>query len=515
MNNKSNGNSKRSACLALALAAMAIVCFGCHPPTPMAKVQGQVVRLDSFNPTAGVPGTTVTLTGMNFSPVTTNNIVYFGAAQAIVTSASSASLTVTEPAGATYAPITETVNGLTACSDKFFLPSFPSAGIFTNASLGSPIVLDTIHDPGPILVADLDGDGKPDVVVASGAAGAIEIYRNISANGELNAASFAPPVILPLGGGQGETVVAADLTGDGKLDLVCLNQNNNTLMLLKNLCVPGSITANSFAPPVCFPVGNTPQGVAVQDLDGDGKPEIVVANRGDSTLGVFHNLSTPGIITTNSFAPMIAFATGANPQNVAIADIDGDGKPDLVSVGGNFQGDTPSLSVLRNLGTTGNIAFAGHVDFAGPQCTYCLAIGDIDGDGKPDVVIGSQPGGQAVSIYRNTSSPGSITSSSFAPPVNFDAGAWVNGVALGDMNGDGKPDVVVSCQSPSQMEVFLNQSAPGVIADNSLAAPLVFDSGDNPNGIAVGYLNGDGRPDIVFANDYSANMSIYLDLDKK
>jgi hypothetical protein len=302
------------------------------------------------------------------------------------------------------------------------------------------------------------------------------------------------------------------LTGDGKLDLVCLNGNSNLVTVFKNLCVPGSITSSSFAPLVNFATGNGPRGLAVQDLDGDGKPEIVVANWGDSTLGVLRNISTRGTIAANSFAPMVAFGTGSNPQDLKIADIDGDGKPDLVSVGNNYNGNTPSLSVLRNLSTLGNLAFATHVDWAGPQTTYCIAIGDLDGDGKPDVVIGSQPDGEEVSVYRNTSTPGTITTNSFATPVNFGAGTWVNAVALGDVNGDGKLDVMAACQLNSQMEVFINQSTPGTITNNSLASPLVFASGYNANGIAVGDLDGDGRPDIAFANNYDTTISIYQNL---
>jgi len=464
--------------------------------------------ISSFSPGLGATGTVVNIYGLNFSPIISNNIVYFGAVQATVSSASATNLVVSVPPGATFAPITETVNGLTAYSDASFLPSFPGSGVFTNSSLGTQIILNSSNGPGGVVIADLDGDGKPDVAVTCGS-DMIEIYRNISTNGTLSATSFAPPVVLPINSASLGNLVAADLTGDGKLDLISEDYDDNHVIVVKNLCTTGNITSNTFGAPVTFTVGNVPNSVAVLDLDGDGKPDIAVANRTDSTLGVLRNTSTPGTITTNSFAPMVAFATGANPQNVAIADIDGDGKPDLASADANYNGTTPSLSVLRNLSTPGNLAFATHVDFTGPEDPFPIAIGDIDGDGKPDVVIGSQPGGQVVSIYHNQSTPGSITTNSLATPVNFTAGAWVNWLALGDLNGDGKPDVVATLQSPSQMDVFINQSTPGIITNNSLASPQVFSSGDNPNGVAVGDLDGDGRPDIVFANDYGDTVSVY------
>ena len=473
-----------------------------------------VPAIAAISPTLGTNGTLVNISGQNFSPSTSSNIVYFGAVQATVDFATPTNLVVTVPAGATFAPITETVNGLTAYSQKPFVPTFLGTG--TNSALGPQLVLPAGSGPYDVVIADLDGDGKPDIAIDNGSSHTIEIYQNISAGGTITSSSFAPPVILPIGTGGQNTMVAADLTGDGKLDLLCDDENSNLLVVIKNLCTPGNITSNSFAPAVTFAVGTDPRGVAVQDLDGDGKPEIVVPNCGDSTLSIFRNTSTPGIIDTNSFAPPIVVATGLRPQNVMISDIDGDGQPDLVTVNNNYYSNSSGMSVLRNISTPGNIALQSHVDFPGRQDTYCIAIGDLDGDGKPDVVIGSQgghgPNGDMVSIYRNTSTPGTITTNSFAPEVDIAAGGWVNSVALGDLNGDGKLDIAAAMQIPSQMEVLINKSTPGSISNNSFDSPLVFASGYNANGIAVGDLNGDGMPDIAFANNYDGTLSIYQNL---
>src|SRR5208282_2392688 len=101
----------------------------------------------------------------------------------------------TVPVGATYAPITETVNGLTAYADTPFLPTFLSGGTLGSSSFGPQLNLGAGNGPSREVIGDLDGDGKPDVVVANVYDGSIWIYRNISTNGTLAAASFAPPVI--------------------------------------------------------------------------------------------------------------------------------------------------------------------------------------------------------------------------------------------------------------------------------------------------------------------------------
>jgi hypothetical protein len=469
---------------------------------------GSAPVIASFSPQSGTNGTVVTIGGTNFDPNPGNNTVRFGAVQAVVSAASATNLTVSVPVGATYAPITETVNGLTAYANAYFLPTFLSSGVLTNSSLGPQITLPTGNGPGQVVIADFDGDGKPDLAVNNGGDHNIYIYRNISTNGTLTAVSFAPPVILPLGTGGENKMVAADIDGDGRPDLVLVDYNGSQVMVLQNLCTPGIITTNSFGPRVSFAVGSYPRGVAVRDLDGDGKPDIVVANWGSNSISVLRNIGTVGSITTNSFAPAVQFASGADCEDVVIADLDGDGKPDVVTAN-ETNSNNSAVSVFRNISTLGNIAFAPRMDFQGPIYSYQLAIGDMDGDGKLDVVFVSFANGQSVSVYRNTSTPGNIT---FAPRIDFGLGGWGNGVALGDLDGSGKPDMVAPTQSSSQLSLFKNVSSPGSFTNSSLAARLDFGSGSNPMGVAIGDLDGDGRPDIVFANNYGNTLSIYQNI---
>ena len=114
-----------------------------------------------------------------------------------------------------------------------------------------------------------------------------------------------------------------------------------------------------------------------------------------NTVSVFRNTSTSGTI---SFAAKVDFTTGTHPYSVSIGDIDGDGKPDLAVA--NYSSNT--VSVFRNTSTSGTMSFAAKVDFTTGTTPHSVSIGDIDGDGKPDLAVANQDS-NTVSVFRNTS----------------------------------------------------------------------------------------------------------------
>jgi alpha-tubulin suppressor-like RCC1 family protein len=493
-------------------ASFVLSCSLAIPATliPLATQAQPIPVINSFSPGSAAVGATVSISGTNFNPSTASNIIYFGAVRAIASSASPTNLLVTVPASATFAPITVTVGGLTAYASRPFLPTFSGSGQITNSSLAARLDLAAGTGPGRVLITDLDGDGKPDLAIADSAAGKISFYRNISTNGSLTAGSFASRVDLPLllasSGQTPFTIVAADMDGDGRLDLVALNADLNVVSILRNLSLPGSLTTNSFAARIDLPAGTNLRGLAVQDLNGDGKPEIVTASQtSPGSMSIFQNLSTIGNI---AFAAGVNFVTGNGSASVAIGDLDGDGKPDLVV--GNYDGG--SISIFRNTGGGSDIttnSFAPKVDFPAVTTCFPIEIGDMDGDGKLDLVMGGAQGSQTISVYRNTATVGIITNSSFAARVDFAAPGWVNALKLGDLDGDGKLDLAVVCQSPDVFSIFKNVSVPGNFTAASLAARVDYSAGYNPVGISVGDLDGDGRPDIAFGNFYDGTISIY------
>lgn len=451
----------------------------------------QVPTISSFSPAYGPIGTTVTITGTNFSTTATSNIVYFGAVKATVTSATSTSLTVTVPTGATYQPITVTVNGLTAYSSKPFIVTFAGGGSISTASFATAVGFTTGGGPYHIAIADFDGDGKPDIVTTNAGSNTISVLRNSSSSGSITGSSFANKVdftadSLPNG------IITADLDGDGKPDIVVANSNSNSISVFHNTSTISSI---SFATKVDFAVGSYPVFVTIGDLDGDGKPDLVVANTQSNTFSVFRNTSTSGSI---SFTDKVDFACGNTPVGVAISDFDGDGKPDVevTNVGSN------AVSVFRNTSVTGSISFANKVDFAAGSNPSLVTVGDFDGDGKPDLAV-THHGNDTISIFRNTSILGNIT---FAAHVDFVAGNnFTRDQAIGDLDGDGKLDLAVANNDSNTVSVFWNTSTIGSI---SFAKKVDFAIGGISWGVAIGDLDGDGKPDLALVNNSGNAVSI-------
>ncbi len=473
---------------------------------------GGVLIISVFIPASGTNGTAVTIIGTNFNATAASNIVYFGAVRATVSSGSPTTLTVRVPVDATYAPISVTTDGLTAWSRRSFLPTFIGTGSgISVTNFGPRQDIPTLNGPNQTVIADIDGDGKPDLIVVDDYAHAISIYRNIGTNGILTMASFAPPVVLPTTSGQYSPygIAAADLDGDGKLDIVVTEYGDNLVSVYKNNCTPGNIATNLFGPRQDFPTGAQPQKMAAADLDGDGKPDLIVANAGDGTVSYFAEHQARG--GTINFAPKVDIATGGGCNGVAAGDLSGDGRLDIVTA--NTDG---TLSILQNIinapGAIATDSFAPKISLKPiPSGGVDVVIVDIDGDGRLDLAVTSYLP-QLFSIIQNLFNGGDLTSNSFGQRIDYPLDGRGHTISVGDLDGDGKPDLVVDTELNSTISIFHNESTPGILTNSSLSGPVELATGWNAWGSSVGDLVGDGRPAIVFANTYDNNISIYQNL---
>ncbi|MEQ1588485.1 MAG: FG-GAP-like repeat-containing protein, partial [Cyclobacteriaceae bacterium] len=179
--------------------------------------------ISSISLTSGNPGTSVTISGNNFDPSAANNAVYFGGVAGTITSASATSLTVTVPPGAQYGQITviNKTTGLSKLSEQPFTPTFSDGGRIIPASFAPKFDITITGGYGGLSLADMDGDGWNDLVVASEDNSGIGVYRNLGLGGDLTASSFAARVdfLTGVSGTNGAGLSTTDLDGDGKLDM--------------------------------------------------------------------------------------------------------------------------------------------------------------------------------------------------------------------------------------------------------------------------------------------------------
>ncbi|WP_445250076.1 FG-GAP-like repeat-containing protein, partial [Microcoleus sp. OTE_8_concoct_300] len=212
-------------------------------------------------------------------------------------------------------------------------------------------------------------------------------------------------------------------------------------------------TTPTFAPKVDFPTQSWPSSVSIGDINVDGKPDVAVSNRNSNTTSILLN-TTPTGATTPTFAPKVDFPTQSWPSSVSIGDINLDGKPDVAVTNRNSN----TTSIFLNTTPTGATTptFAPKVDFPTGGDPFSVSIGDINGDGKPDVAVANR-NSNTTSILLNTTATGATTPT-FAPKVDFTTGAEPSWVSIGDFNGDGKPDVATENLSSDTISILLNNT---------------------------------------------------------
>lgn len=358
----------------------------------------------------------------------------------------------------------------------------------------------TLKYPTGVNIADIDGDGKKDVIIANEGVPFVSIYRNtVAVNGDISSTTFNNPFNISTGSTAIETVIVADMNQDGLPDILACSYSNNLLCLFRNTSVSGAV---SFATRTNITLGYYMHNIAIGDINGDNKPDLAAVNPDAGTVTLYLNTSTS---TTVSFAAGYNMPVGGNLSAVTLADLDGDGKVDLEVL----VHDKALVSVYRNISAVGGTTidattFGPRQDIATDAGAYAMAAADINNDGKADLAITNVNDQNTVSVFRNTSTSGTI---SFAGQVNFVVGTHPMSITLADINGDGKMDVITgNWTSSGTISVLQNKT---ITADTLLFYPQVsLTAGSTPQGIAVADINADSKPDIVSANSYSGTFSV-------
>ena len=467
----------------------------------------KVPTITAISPKTGKVGDSVTITGTEFDATAANNKVFFGATKATVTAASTTSLTVTVPTGATFGPLRVIVNNRTAESDDSFLPTFASEFPTIDAStFGAKVDFTTAAGPLMSIPADIDGDGKTDLVVVNQTASSFSVFRNTSTTGTIDGSTYAAKVDFTTGTTPAGLAIA-DYDRNGVVDVAVTNSATDNVSVFRNTSTVGAI---SFAAKVDYATGTQPNIMIGSDMDEDGKVDMVTANNVSGDISVFRNTSTSGAIDASSFAAKVDFTAGTQPREVAVGDIDGDDQPDIVV--GNAS--TNNISVFRNTSVPGGIttsSFAAKVDFAALIQPEGLEIVDLDGDGKDDVALANFSSSM-ISVFRNTSVTGAVT---FAARIDYTSGVQPQDIAIGDIDGDGKPDIAAgnaNFGAGVTVSVLRNTSTSGVIDANSFAAKVDFTTPLNPVQSMITDVDGDGKPELVSANGGATSISVFQNL---
>jgi hypothetical protein len=285
-------------------------------------------------------------------------------------------------------------------------------------------------------------------------------------------------------------LVLVDLDGDGLLDVAVTDAANNAVNVLKNLGDGGFAKLSG-----SFGTDTGPEGLSAGDLNGDGLPDLAVATD-NGTVSVLLNTGGGTFAQRQDYPISIGTSVAVSPPMVAIGDLNGDGAPDLVVPNGAGEVGAGAVAVLLS---EGNGRFASPVTYATDNLPWAAAIADFDGDGLPDLAISCRNAG-TVNILRNHG--GGV----FEPRVSYPGCGASFTIASGDFNRDGWPDLAVVSVGESGVCVLLNQGS-GVFG-----APKAYVSGRGATGLALADFNGDGLQDFAVNNTLDNDVGVLLDV---
>jgi Bacterial Ig-like domain (group 3)/FG-GAP-like repeat len=346
---------------------------------------------------------------------------------------------------------------------------------------------------GPVVVADLNNDGKPDLVVAEFAGQAS--VGVLLGNGD---GTFQQAVVYDTGAtGVALSAAVGDLNGDGKPDLVVANLKCTTTSFEGCVSVLLGNGDGTFQKALVYDAaGWNSQSIVLADVNGDGKLDLLVTNAG----GVAGSVGVMLGKGDGTFQPAVAYASGGDfALNLAVADVNSDGRPDLVVA--NVYSDTIGVLLGNGDGTFRRaVAYS-----SGGHGILSMVVKDVNGDGNLDVLAancgalwGFCPGtnGAVVSVLLGN------RNGTFRRAEIYSVGSAPKGIpgeapqdlTVADVNGDGIPDLLVTRFFSGWLAVLLGNG------DGTFQPPLNYDSGSYKEGmVAVADLNGDGRLDLAIS----------------
>jgi gliding motility-associated-like protein len=284
---------------------------------------------------------------------------------------------------------------------------------------------------------DLDGDGKPDIVAGKGGntADRLYIFKNVSTPGAIN---FEKPETLMISSGTSSSsarrIKIADIDRDGKPEIIMSDQNLGQIHVFRNLGIENDVLFSPAEKTIIeSPINRPTLGLEVSDFNSDGKPEIVFSSNLEAGLFIAVNISSIGRI---EFDIATELNVGSKLAGLMTADLDLDGDYDIIA---NDWGMKQTL-ILVNNGTINNPSFTNPIEINLPSNPWGMDLGDINGDGLPDLAVAIRPEGQTqekIVFVLNKFSNGSWAHELYnVGGINH----YIN-LEVSDFNGDAKPDI--------------------------------------------------------------------------
>lgn len=451
----------------------------------------QVPFVASVNKTSARVGDELILQGINFGANTSHLKVVFGGVSVAPTTLSDQLIQVKIPAGATFDNIRvlNTTTGLSGASQTPFFVSYGGTGAFRIAATNEQSDFDSENGLYDLATADFDGDGKLDVVTANDNANTISVHRNTSST---TAFSFVKTQLNT--GTKTIHVAAGDLNGDGKPEIIVTEQNASRVFVFKNTSVPGSV---SFVMSTLTLSGSKANQVRVADLDLDGRQELIITDQSTSRFFILPNQSS---LSTISFGTSIIISPGgtSGTDGIDIQDLNGDRFPEIVV--SEFLNANGDIFVLENSSAPGLINFQSPLRLDVPSTVSNLRVGDLNADGKPDIAA-TLLLSQGVLILRNESTSSELL---FSSGDFFEANQQPWGLDFGDVDGDGKTDIAIASITQKAITILSNQSTTSTFTftKNTKATNYIN------RHVRIADMDVDGRPDFAFTSINDGNLGI-------
>jgi hypothetical protein len=357
--------------------------------------------------------------------------------------------------------------------------------------------------PHGIAIADLNGDGRPDVAVANsnyppktGQAGTVTVHWG-SGDGHFGVgASISVP-------GDPFHIVAGDFDRDGNADLISGDYLTGSVYLLRG---QGTGPAANFLVPVAYAAGPDPTFLVARDLNADGRLDLVALNLTAGTISVLL-----GQIGTGNglglFAVPTTYVLGNStsyPATATAGDFNGDGIADLAVV---LYGPS-QIDIVAGTGSGG----VGDGGFGPPtvisigNTIWNVEARDFNGDAILDLAV-TNANGMRVLIGHGSAGHGDGT---FSPPNYYSAGGATQGMAVSDYTRDGILDCVLAVAASNRLALLVGTGTGGV-GDGGFSGPQSYIADTQPYSLEAGDVNGDGHPDLIAANYGADNFTAYLD----